>query len=194
MLMVVAPAWTATVTMFTRKSGSVRVASSAENSTSSVKVRAGRTDSAAWSSVSARVIFSLASRWRSEEARKVWIRDFSAGSMERAAASMSSRLQRAREAMRAPWTSRAILRMESESPWLAMANPASMTSTPRSASWWAMRSFSSWCMVQPGDCSPSRRVVSKKTIWLDEDIGPGTLDLDLIIMHAYDGRWVYHKF
>ena len=27
------------------------------------------------------------------------------------------------------------------------------------------RSFSSWCMVQPGDCSPSRRVVSKKTIW-----------------------------
>jgi hypothetical protein len=29
--------------------------------------------------------------------------------------------------------------------------------------------------------------VSKKTIWL-EDIGPGSLDLDLIIMHAYDGR------
>ena len=33
------------------------------------------------------------------------------------------------------------------------------------ASWWAKRSFSAWCMVQPGDCSPSRRVVSKKTIW-----------------------------
>jgi hypothetical protein len=31
-------------------------------------------------------------------------------------------------------------------------------------------------------------VVSKKTIWLDEDIGPDTLDLDSIIMHAYDGR------
>jgi hypothetical protein len=152
-----------------------------------VAERAGETDSAAWTRASARVIFSLASRWRSEEARKVWMRDFSAGSMERAAASMSSRLQRAREAMRALRTSRAIWRMESESPWLAMAKPASMTSTPRSANWWAMRSFSSWCMVQPGDCSPSRRVVSKKTIWL-EDIGPGSLDLDLIIMHAYDGR------
>ena len=60
--------------------------------------------------------------------------DFAAGSTARAAASMSSRLQRAREAMRAPRTSRAIVRMESESPWLAMAKPASMTSTPRSAS------------------------------------------------------------
>jgi hypothetical protein len=143
MLMVVAPAWTAMVTIFTRKSGSVRVASSAENSTSSVKVRARRTDSAACSSAWARLIFSLASRWRSEEARKVWMRDFSAGSMERAAASMSSRLQRASDAMRELRTSRAIWRMESESPWLAMAKPASMTSTPRSASWWAIRSFSS---------------------------------------------------
>ena len=33
------------------------------------------------------------------------------------------------------------------------------------AIWWARRSFSSWCMVQPGDCSPSRRVVSKKMMW-----------------------------
>jgi len=28
--------------------------------------------------------------------------------------------------------------------------------------WCARRSFSPRCMVQPGDCSPSRRVVSKK--------------------------------
>src|ERR1700677_386935 len=192
--MVVAPAWTAMVTISTRKLGSVRVASSAENSTSSAKVRARRTDSAAWSRASARVIFSLASRWRSEEARKTWMRVFSAGSTEWAAASMSSRLQRARDAMQAPRTSRAIWRMESESPWLAMAKPASRTSTPRAASWWAMRSFSAWCMVQPGDCSPSRRVVSKKTIWFDEDIGLSTLDLALIIMHAYDGLKVYQKF
>src|ERR1700737_4987181 len=79
MLMVVAPAWTATATIFTRKSGSVRVASSAENSTSSVKVRARRTDSAAWSRASARVIFSLASRWRLEEAREGWLRDLADG-------------------------------------------------------------------------------------------------------------------
>ena len=36
-LMVVAPAWTATSQILTRKSGSVRVASSAENSTSSAE-------------------------------------------------------------------------------------------------------------------------------------------------------------
>jgi hypothetical protein len=38
----------------------------------------------------------------------------------------------------------------------------------------AKRSFSSWCMVQPGDCSPSRRVVSKKTIWFGLGIGFGS--------------------
>src|SRR3569833_2912623 len=36
-----------------------------------------------------------------------------------------------------------------------------MTSTPSSASARATRSFSGWVMLQPGDCSPSRRVVSK---------------------------------
>jgi hypothetical protein len=55
---------------------------------------------------------------------------------------------------------------ELKSPWEAMAKPASMMSTPRAASWWAKRSFSAWCMVQPGDCSPSRRVVSKMTSWV----------------------------
>src|SRR5208283_5285386 len=34
-------------------------------------------------------------------------------------------------------------------------------STPSSASLWAMRSFSGTFMLQPGDCSPSRNVVSK---------------------------------
>ena len=65
------------------------------------------------------------------------------------------------------FTSWAMALTELKSPWEAMAKPASMTSTPRAASWCAMRSFSSWCIVQPGDCSPSRRVVSKKTIWLE---------------------------
>ena len=80
----------------------------------------------------------------------------------------------------------AMARTEAASPSEAMAKPASRTSTPRAASWWAMRSFSSWCMVQPGDCSPSRRVVSKNTICSLEDIKGATFDLDVIIMHAYD--------
>src|SRR4051795_11405139 len=33
--------------------------------------------------------------------------------------------------------------------------------TPRRSSWCASRSFSCWFMLQPGDCSPSRSVVSK---------------------------------
>src|SRR4051812_43840623 len=36
-----------------------------------------------------------------------------------------------------------------------------MTSTPSSASALATRSFSGCVMLQPGDCSPSRKVVSK---------------------------------
>src|SRR5689334_22452743 len=36
-----------------------------------------------------------------------------------------------------------------------------MMSTPRRASWWAISSFSCLFSEIPGDCSPSRRVVSK---------------------------------
>lgn len=45
-----------------------------------------------------------------------------------------------------------------------MGNPASMTSTFMRTSWRAMTSFSSVFMDAPGDCSPSRRVVSKMAI------------------------------
>ena len=38
---------------------------------------------------------------------------------------------------------------------------ASRMSTPRSTSFAAIRSFSGMFMLQPGDCSPSRSVVSK---------------------------------
>ena len=41
--------------------------------------------------------------------------------------------------------------------------PASMISTPISSSIDAISSFSAWVMVAPGDCSPSRSVVSKIT-------------------------------
>ena len=49
----------------------------------------------------------------------------------------------------------------SKSPFELAANPASITSTFRRSSWRAMRSFSSLVMEAPGDCSPSRKVVSK---------------------------------
>jgi hypothetical protein len=39
--------------------------------------------------------------------------------------------------------------------------PASITSTRSRSSWRAMRSFSSRVIEAPGDCSPSRKVVSK---------------------------------
>src|SRR5690348_15790055 len=40
-----------------------------------------------------------------------------------------------------------------------------MTSTPRRSSWRAISIFSSRYIEQPGDCSPSRRVVSKIAIF-----------------------------
>src|SRR5262245_45889493 len=77
------------------------------------------------------------------------------------ARSMSSALQRARPAITGPSISRAIDWTDSQSPRDAAGNPASMMSTPSSASARATRSFSGCVMVQPGDCSPSRSVVSK---------------------------------
>ena len=65
--------------------------------------------------------------------------------------------------MTGPCTSRAIARTASKSPGEAMGKPASMTSTPRRASWWAISSFSVAFSEMPGDCSPSRKVVSKMT-------------------------------
>ena len=49
----------------------------------------------------------------------------------------------------------------SKSPGEAMANPASMTSTRIFSNTLAMRTFSSLVIEAPGDCSPSRKVVSK---------------------------------
>ena len=49
----------------------------------------------------------------------------------------------------------------SKSPLELAAKPASITSTLSRSSCRAMRSFSSRVMEAPGDCSPSRKVVSK---------------------------------
>lgn len=48
-----------------------------------------------------------------------------------------------------------------DTPGEAMGKPASMISTPSLDSWRAMSSFSLLVRVAPGDCSPSRSVVSK---------------------------------
>ncbi len=50
--------------------------------------------------------------------------------------------------------------IESKSPCELIANPASMMSTPMRLSCLAISSFSSAVIEQPGDCSPSRSVVS----------------------------------
>ena len=78
---------------------------------------------------------------------------------------MSSAVARASAATRTG-TSRPTFCTASKSPTDAIGNPASIMSTPSSASLCAMRSFSGMVMLQPGACSPSRSVVSKMwTCW-----------------------------
>ena len=60
-----------------------------------------------------------------------------------------------------PFTSVAIFSTASKSPGDATGKPASITSTPNLANWWATASFSFKFILQPGACSPSRKVVSK---------------------------------
>ena len=63
--------------------------------------------------------------------------------------------------MTGPSTWRAIACTASKSPGEAIGKPASMTSTPSRESCCAISSFSLVFSEIPGDCSPSRRVVSK---------------------------------
>ena len=106
-------------------------------------------------------MLSLYWRWMALVARNTCRRRCVAGASARAASSMSSSWQRASAHTIGPCTSRATAVTLSKSPRDAAGNPASMTSTPSSASARATRSFSGWAMLQPGDCSPSRSVVSK---------------------------------
>src|SRR5260370_30130292 len=77
------------------------------------------------------------------------------------AASTSLWHVRASVAMRQARTSRATPRTASRSPREAIGKPASTTYKAGFSSVRASRSFSSTFMEKPGDCSPSRRVVSK---------------------------------
>src|SRR5581483_3500378 len=78
-----------------------------------------------------------------------------------AARSTSSVQARAKAATFAHGNSRLITSTASKSPSDAIGNPASRISTPSSTSLRARCVFSRTVMLQPGDCSPSRSVVSK---------------------------------
>src|SRR5207245_6804819 len=75
--------------------------------------------------------------------------------------STSSWTQRARPATIGPSISRAMRCTARKSSGEAAGKPASITSTRSCWSWRAMASFCSEVIENPGDCSPSRRVVSK---------------------------------
>jgi hypothetical protein len=84
---------------------------------------------------------------------------------------------RAREQTMLSFTSPAIARIASKSPSELAANPASITSTRMRSSCRAMRSFSSLVIEAPGDCSPSRKVVSKMMSRSDMPVSCGERQL-----------------
>ena len=94
-------------------------------------------------------------------AMKVWMRFLAAGSSASAARSMSARPARASEQTTLSLTLFAISLTARKSPSEAIAKPASITSTPICSSSSAIFSFSATVIEAPGDCSPSRSVVSK---------------------------------
>ncbi len=92
---------------------------------------------------------------------KVWMRGRAACCNASQARSMSARPARAKPHTVEFFTTLATSRTASKSPLEAIGKPASMMSTPISSSNEAMRIFSSRFIDAPGDCSPSRNVVSK---------------------------------
>ena len=95
----------------------------------------------------------------------MWMRARRASRIASQQRSTSAAAVRERPQMTGPLTPRAMACTDSKSPWLATGKPASITSTPRRASCSAISSFSPWSSEMPGDCSPSRRVVSKMITW-----------------------------
>ena len=167
--MVVAPASITAVKILAKKSKSERTASSAENSTSSVYSLAIFTALTAASITCCGFIFSLYSMWMGLVAMKVWMRFFGAGETASPALRTSFSTARANEQTVALVMILAIAFTDSKSPGLAAAKPASITSTPIFSNWRAIRIFSSLVMDAPGDCSPSRMVVSNmmtRLFWL----------------------------
>ena len=160
-LIVVAPSSSAICSTSAVNASSERVASIGENSTSSQCARACATAARAWPFTSSRVDWSWCSMWMSLVEMNVWMRGRSESLMAFQAASTSCALARARPQITGPCTSRAMAWTASKSPGEEIGKPASITSTPSRASWCAISSFSCLFSEIPGDCSPSRRVVSK---------------------------------
>ena len=105
-----------------------------------------------------RSFFSMCS---AEVAMNVWMRNWFAGFSASAARWMSLSFARASEQTVLSLTSEAIVWIASKSPFELAAKPASITSTFIRSSCFAIRIFSSFVIDAPGDCSPSRKVVSK---------------------------------
>ena len=159
--MVVAPSAITASSTRHRKSSSERLPSSGLNSISSVYWRAQRIAWMACSSTWPGSIRSFIFMCNGDVAMKVWMRLRAAFSSASAARAMSRSLARDSEQTTESLITAEIARIASKSPGEAAAKPASMTSTRRRSSWRAMRTFSSFVIEAPGDCSPSRKVVSK---------------------------------
>src|SRR3954451_22939920 len=160
-LIVLAPSSRAIWSTSAVNSSSERVASIGENSTSSQRARACATAARACPFTSSRDDWSWYSMWMSLVEMKVWMRGRSESLTAFHAASTSCAFARARPQITGPWTSRAIAWTASKSPGDEIGKPASMMSTPSRAGWWAISSLPCLLSEIPGDCSPSRRVVSK---------------------------------
>ena len=160
--MTVAPALITSSMIRQRNGSSLREPSSGENSTSATFERAYFTARTAISTTSSGFLRSLYSMWMGEVAMKVWMRGWSASPMESAAASMSFSTARASAAIVVPFTCRAMSRQPSNCCGEETGNPASIASTPSFPSCAATSHFCSTLMDAPGDCSPSRRVVSNR--------------------------------
>ena len=96
---------------------------------------------------------------------KMWMRGLAACCTASHARSTSLNAVRDSAAIVEPRTALLMASTASKSPWLAIGKPASMTSTPSRPSCSAISSFSPTSSEMPGDCSPSRRVVSKIFTW-----------------------------
>ena len=120
--------------------------------------------------------------------RKVWMRLRLAGLIASAQRSMSLKAARESPQITAFLARLAISWTAAKSPSEAIGKPASMMSTPMVSSSSATSSFSSWVMVAPGHCSPSRKVVSKMTTRSLSDWVWVVMGLVLLVECAARGR------
>jgi hypothetical protein len=146
-----------------RKSISDLVPSSADHSISPTRLRARPTLAAIISRTSPGSFCSLYFMWSGEVEINKWMRGRSAGRTASAQRSISFAAARASPATLARFIRLAIAKTASKSPSEVTGKPASIISTPIVSRRPATCSFSSKVIEAPGDCSPSRRVVSKMT-------------------------------